>query len=120
MHFRREHVANPDSHYRLPAQLCLREISETACIDFFDDFTVQCIDAITGAGAPSRRCAQARRGRRVSNESKTNNAQAYGRHELEAIILFQPTSEQFREADVFTKTRGDSFAAEAAEYEPRL
>jgi hypothetical protein len=104
MLFRREHVADPDSHYRVFAQFCLREISAAGGIDSLNDFAVDSVTVVLVA----------------RDKPKANNTQADRRRELEASILLQPAGEQFREPDVLTKTRGDSFAAEAAENEPRL
>src|ERR1044071_9771634 len=67
MFFGGEHVAEANSHHRSAVQFCLGKISASGSIDLLHEFAV---DSIDGAGAPSRRWARARRGRRSSNETK--------------------------------------------------
>jgi len=76
MFFRGEHVAEADPHHCSAAQFCLREIRAPGRVDSLYDVAVDSVDAISGAGAPSRRCARARRGRRGSNKPKTDHAHA--------------------------------------------
>src|SRR6478736_8939482 len=79
MFFCGEHVAEADPHYRSAAQFCLREIRASGRVDSLYDGAVDSVDAISGAGAPSRRCVRARRGRRGSNKPKTDHAHAGSR-----------------------------------------
>src|SRR4029077_17056582 len=100
MFFRGEHVAEADPHYCSAAQFCLREIHAPGRVDLLYDVAV---DLISGAGASSRRCALARRGRRSSNKAKTDYAHAGLRGQLKAIVIFDPVCEQVRQTNLFAQ-----------------
>src|SRR5205807_2930774 len=54
----------------------------------------------------------------MSDKPETNDAHAYRRGELEALVYLDPIGKKFRQAHTFAKARGHSFAAEAAENYP--
>src|SRR5215467_2425327 len=99
MFFGREHVAKPNSHHCSAAQFGLRKISASGSIDSLHEFAVQFIEPIDGAGAPSRRWAWPRRGRRCSNKSKTNHTHIDRRGDLEAMVASDHIGEQVCQAD---------------------
>jgi hypothetical protein len=55
MLFRGEDIPEADPHYCSAAQFCLREIRASGRVDSLHDVTVDSVDAISGAGPPSRR-----------------------------------------------------------------
>src|SRR6202008_401379 len=71
-----EHISEANSHHCSATQFCLGEIRAARRVDSLDNVAVDSIQAIDGAGAPSRRCARARRRRRGTNKTKTDHAHA--------------------------------------------
>src|SRR5690348_16656994 len=102
MLFRCEHITQANPHHCLAMQFCLREISASRSIDSLHDLAVDFVTAINEAGGPLCRADCARRGHRVSNESKTNHTHADGRGELEVVISVDPACEQVCHAHLFT------------------
>ena len=94
-----EHVAEADPHYCATAQFCLCEIRAPRRVDSLCDAAVDFINAINGAGAPSRRCARERRGRRGSRKPKTDHTHVFDK------TLQGKTRDRRRAPDSIRRTR---------------